>query len=89
MEQEKFNRATDIKDELRRLRHMQNDVNHLFRCREDNGICKQFWDDITRMLWNEYNFKEKIDTALFDFLFEYKGKIETEIGNLEDEFERL
>ena len=89
MEQEKFNRAIDIKDELRRLRRLQNDANQIIKCHNDHGICKQYWDEIGDLMWSDEVFKKKNDTRLFCLLEEFKINLLCEIRQLEAEFDSL
>lgn len=89
MEQEKFEEAVEIKAKIKQLRKLQNEANRIWNNHENYGMCNQYFGDIIKLILGEYNYRQKIDDALFGLLFEFKEKIIVEINNLEEKFERL
>lgn len=89
MTQEQFKKANKIKDEIAVLGKRIYEAKHIEICHNGYGICRQYWDDILNLLWEEKNYREQIDKALFNALADYKEDFNSKIKSLENEFNQL
>ena len=89
MTQEQFKKANKIKGEIAVLGKRIYKAKDIEICRNGYGICRQYWDDILNLLWEENNYREQIDKALFNALADYKEDLNSKIKSLENEFNQL
>ena len=89
MTQEQLDKANEVKDEIAALKKKIYEAKHIEICHKGYGICKQYWDDILRLIWDEKEYREQADKTLFDFLAKYKKDYLTKIESLENEFNQL
>lgn len=89
MTQEQYEKALEVKEKIRVLKREANKIAHIKICHKGYGICKQYWDDILQLMWEDENYREVMDKTLFNVLSGYKEDIMAKIESLEKEFNQL
>ena len=89
MTQEQFDKAIEVNEKIRVLKREANKIDHIEICHNGYGICKQYWDDILQLMWEDENYRENMDISLFKVLSDYKEDIMAKIESLEKEFKQL
>jgi hypothetical protein len=89
MTQEQYEKALEVKDKIRVLKREANEIAHIEICHKKYGICKQYWDDILELMWEDENYRDCMDKTFFNVLSDYKEDIQAKIESLEKEFNQL
>ena len=89
MTKKQYNRATELKACITETEQKINEANRIICLRKNNGMCKQYWDDIINILWNDKDGKETFDEDLFAALACYRESMRKEKEKLEKQFEEL